>query len=473
MPTRRLLFVAFLLLPFFGIYAQNTPAHLAYDGVLWSPNDTFYVKGGNWEKAWAFTTTQKDTIDLGTDGFPGQNMKVWTTSDTLLVPYVNAPYEQWLYLKVASARDTTVYRLRFNEQASAYPDAYIQQRKGKVVFTIPAAYELANIILYLTDLAPKTGNYPTQTTYSQEVRAHFSPYKKHPLIRLLNKKCLEDDYWSTYYGFRENSICFDFEGALLSFNTPYKQVYWDNTDVLGGQFRNLLFLVQDFADQSGFRDFYAAHHAYYTQLEKREAALLPVEVMWKWLETAFPQRKDAYKIVFSPLIDGSHSTQQFHKGSFQNPCFQECVMFINSTEALDTHTEYPEKLKEGLMSGIVFTEIDHNYVNDATRQHMDAVNALMIDKDFWATKAAQQNYPSTFAIFNEYMTHALFCLYVTETYDKELAQQIIEKRVALMDRRGFIQFKPFMDILLEQMAHRKGTVYAAYGEIVARMKGIR
>jgi hypothetical protein len=125
------------------------------------------------------------------------------------------------------------------------------------------------------------------------------------------------------------------------------------------------------------------------------------------------------------------------------------------------------------MSGIVFTEIDHNYVNDATRQHIDAVNALMTDKDFWATQAAQKNYPSTFAIFNEYMTHALFCLYVTETYEKELAQQIIEKRVLLMDRRGFIKFKPFMDILLQQMAHRKETVFSLYKASIEAMKVIR
>jgi hypothetical protein len=44
MPTLRPTLIAFLLVSFFGIHAQNTPAHLAYDGVLWSPNDTFYVK---------------------------------------------------------------------------------------------------------------------------------------------------------------------------------------------------------------------------------------------------------------------------------------------------------------------------------------------------------------------------------------------------------------------------------------------
>jgi hypothetical protein len=97
----------------------------------------------------------------------------------------------------------------------------------------------------------------------------------------------------------------------------------------------------------------------------------------------------------------------------------------------------------------------------------------MTDKDFWATPAAQKNYPSTFAIFNEYMTHALFCLYITESYEKELARQIIEERVLLMDRRGYIQFKPFMDILLEQMAHRTGTVFSLYKASIEAMKVIR
>jgi hypothetical protein len=60
------------------------------------------------------------------------------------------------------------------------------------------------------------------------------------------------------------------------------------------------------------------------------------------------------------------------------------------------------------------------------------------------------------------MTHALFCLYVTETHEKELAQQIIEKRVNLMGRHKYIKFKPFMDILLGYMAHRTATMYALY-----------
>lgn len=473
MTTRLNLIPILIFIHAFAINAQNLPTRLAYDGLLWSENDSFYVKGHTWDQPWTFTTTLRDTVDLGTDGFPGQSIKVWTTTDTLTIPYVNAPDEQWLYIKVGSVKDTTIYRLRFNEQNSVYTDEVVRQKKGKITISVPETYELANIILYLTDCSQKTSNHPESGDYVQQVIRHFSPFKNHHLIQVLNKKCRENNYWSTYYGFRENSICFDFNGRFLTFSTPYKTAYWDDSEISGGEFRNLLYLIQDFADQSGFRAFYAAHKNYYNSLEKREAELLPIAQMWEWLEKDFPQRKDAYTIIFSPLIGGSHSTQQFYKGSSRTPEFQECIMFINSTEGIDAQKEYTEKIKEGLMSGIVFTEIDHNYVNPASNEFRKEIIDLMNNKNEWATEAAQKNYPSEMAIFNEYMTHALFCLYITEKYEAGQAQKIIESRLNLMNRRGYLKFKAFNEILTTEMAHRKKTVYQSYRQIIESLNKIK
>jgi hypothetical protein len=473
MTSRLLLFSSLFLISTFPLFAQNVPTRLEYDGVLWSKNDTFYVQGSNWEKPAAFATTQGDTIDLGTDGIPGLSIRVWTTSDTLTVPYVNSPFEQWLFIKVASDKGRTVYRLRFNEQTADYSDQYVKDNKGKIAFTVPETYELANIILYLSVCSQKTYNHPGKFDYADQVTQWFAPFKNHKLIQILDKKCNEKEYFTTYYGFRENSICFSFNGNALNLNTPYKMAYWDNADMMAGEFRSLLYLVQDFANKSRFKEFYAAHKAYYDKLEKRQAELLPVTQMWKWLEKEFPERMDAYKIVFSPLIGGSHSTQKFHKGFYEKPEFRECLMFINAPEAIDAQKDMPEKLKQGMMSGIVFTEIDHNYVNPASDQAIKEIKSLISNKNFWATEEEQKHYQSEYAIFNEYMTHSVFCLYITETYEPDLAQKIIDNRIGLMKRRGYIKFSEFNEILLRLMKDRKSTVYQSYKQLIEAMKSIR
>ena len=199
---------------------------------------------------------------------------------------------------------------------------------------------------------------------------------------------------------------------------------------------------------------------------------MPIQNMWQWLEKEFPQRMNAYKIIFSPLIGGSHSTQRFYNGFFQNPDYEECIMFVNSPSSLDEESEYSEQLKEGLMSGIVFTEIDHNYVNPTSKKNRGSIKTLIQNKDFWATAKAQNNYGSEYAIFNEYMTHSLFCLYVKENYPTKIAEQIIENRVQLMNRRGFIRFQSFNDRLLEFTANRTQKIVESYADIIELMKGI-
>jgi hypothetical protein len=46
--------------------------------------------------------------------------------------------------------------------------------------------------------------------------------------------------------------------------------------------------------------------------------------MWKWMEGQFPQRYQGYKVIFSPLIGGAHSTQKFSDDGYS-----ETVMFIS------------------------------------------------------------------------------------------------------------------------------------------------
>ncbi len=456
------------------IFAQNIPDKITYPDTLWSKSDSFYVWASSWDDKYVLSTTQSDTIDLGTDGFEGVYIKVWTDIDTVTIPYVNSPFEQWVFIPIASKNDTTIYRLRFNPEHSEFSSKYISEKSGTSSFQIPETYELANIILYLSDCSKLTHNHPEGTLYANQVEKHFGSFRNHPLIRILNKKCTSENYWSTYYGFRENSICFEFgDNDILEYSSPYKHVNWDRSEIMGGEFRNLTYLVQDFVNISNYRKFFLSNKAYYEKLEKRLSELQPIDKMRKWLEKEFPFKFDAFKVVFSPLIVGSHSTQNFFKGFFKNPDFKECIMFVNSSESIDLNNQYSEALKEGLMSGIVFTEIDHNYVNPSSSKNAILIKELLKNKNFWATANAQQIYSSENAIFNEYMTHSLFCIYVSENYSKSDANAIINDRIKLMAKRGFSKFDEFNITLGSILKNRTKTVYELYPEIINQMQNIK
>ena len=456
-----------------AIFAQTAPLVSNYPDTLWSETDTFYVHSDGWPEPWSFATTEGDTVDLGTDGYAGVSIKLWTSSDTVTVRYVNSPFKQWLYIPIASPKDTTIYRLRFNPQSAVFSEGYINQNIGQISFSIPETYELANIILFLSSCSQRTGNHPN-STYAEKVSKHFSAFKNHPLVKILDSQCGADDYFQRYYNFRENSICYEFEEDNLIYAKPYAHV-WGYSDVMqGGAFRELAYLVQDFAIKTEFRKFYQENLTYYQRLENREKELMPIDKMWRWLEKEFPSKIQSYKVVFSPLIGGSHSTQKFHHGSFMNSKFYEVVMFVNSSESIDQDENYSEQQKEGLMSGIVFTEINHNYVNPTTSQYRKEVDSLLANLENWATKDALANYGSAYAVFNEYMTHALFCLYVQESYSEEIANFVIQDREALMDRRGFNKFKQFNKILLTRLEKesRRKPVAEYYPEVLKQMETI-
>lgn len=452
-----------------NLYSQNLTADVLYPDTLFSTNDSFYIDNKVFLRVWPNKIEKSDT--LGTNGMKGNSLKIWTDLDTITVTHVNFPYQQLVTIPMVGLHDTILLTLRFQKNRTAYTNQYVKSHLNNVKISIPETFELANIILRLSECSAKTGNRP-DTEYSNRVDKYFREFKNHKLIQILNKKCEGDEYWDTYYGFRENSMCYEFdEEHFLQYTTPYKHVNNDKADIFGGHFRNLLYLVQDFATKSNFSTFYTQNEKYYNQNIERQKELLPIRDMWDWLENHFPQRKESFHIIFSPLIGGSHSTRNFATG-YRSTEFEECLMFINSPENLDK-TELEEKVKIGLMSGIVFTEIDHNYVNPVSSKHIDDIKNLLVDKDFWARKEAQKNYKHEYAIFNEYMTHSVFCLYIAERYKSPFKEEIINRRIALMERRGYPKFEEFNSRLIHLMQKTNKTLADSYKDIILEMNHIK
>ncbi len=455
----------------------NIPEGVIYPDTLWSSTDSFHIASSTSRTVYTFPISVEDTINFGTYGYSRDNyFTIYTDLGSLKVRHVNFPARQLVKIPIASPTDTTICILRFQAATCHFTDEYMKETRGLTSVQIPPVYELANIALYLSDCSVKTQNHPQGGAYIAAVLAHFSVFKDHPLVRALNKQCADPDaYWDYYYGFRESSVSFSIdEDNILQYDTPYKRVGYSPSGVPGGEFRNLLYLVQDFAMESDFYAFFSQHLPYYQALEERQAELLPIHQMWQWVEREFPYRRDVYRIIFSPLIGGSHFTERFENGPIFEPDFVECLMFIDSPEQIDANPAYSEELKEGLRSGVVFTEIDHNYINPASDEYRREVKALIADKDFWATEDAQRSYGSESAIFNEYATHSLFCLYVEETYNEATAKKVIADRVQLMERRGFYRFAAFNTAFSSlRKANPNQTIYELYGKMIQQMHTIK
>ena len=460
------------ILPGTRVRAQTLPAEMVYPDTLRAPDDSLRIYfSASQEEA---RVNLNDPGSFGTDGQPGRRLEVRTLQDTLSVASVNTFYDQHLLIPVVGRTDTFLYRLRFNGGPQPHPEAYRSAHRGTTAFEVPEVYELANVILYLSALSDSTGNHPVGSAYTDAVAAHFAPFRRHALVRLLDKHAAADEAgFSLYYGFRENSYGFAFDEwdrlTAVPYHLPVAADFYSGlAPITALTFVDLLYLVQDFAQQSGFRQFYRDHAGEYAEQIEQQQRLMPVRGMWDWLEREFPERMDHYAIVFSPLIGGSHSTQRFQEDPFDRPySFHESIMFVNGPNEM-LATSYDTITQEALQSGIVFTEIDHNYVNPITSKYHDEVTAKMGSLANWNGRAGTGYYDSPYATFNEYVTHALFCLYIRETYPEEVAELVIDRREQLMDRRDFPRFRAFNQAFLTRFAKEKRgePLSESYAEII-------
>lgn len=361
------------------------------------------------------------------------NDKSNTSKKLILLPIVAAP----MVLLFAALACQKLHGL--GSVFSLYPRAsytadYIERNKGKVLVEIPEVFELANIAIAITDFGlTDPWRVHKQGDYYQRVLKHFKAFKDHPLIG-------EPDLnYNFTFQFRDNSACYVFEEdkivhAGLYFNMRRPDL-----------FKKHLALVEDFARVSNFRKFYRDNLPYYQEQTRLYRQKVPIHQMWAWLEERFPARHDCYKVVFSPLIGASHETC-----SFEDNGFSETIMFISGPgESKDTSN----KIEEGFLSRVVFTEIDHNYVNRVTKQYLHRVNKAFADLDAWNK---QSGYRAPEYTFNEYMTWAVFVLYAHDNYEKQDAEVIVKKSTVetMVHHRKFVRFKEFADRLLELYRNR-------------------
>jgi hypothetical protein len=113
--------------------------------------------------------------------------------------------------------------------------------------------------------------------------------------------------------------------------------------------------------------------------------------------------------------------------------------------------EYNQNVNEMLESRVVFTEIDHNFVNPLSDKKIDIINKVFADRNKWTKECkATSAYESAYSVFNEYMTWGLFSLYCLDNFPSNDARQSIQKMEKQMtNSRNFIKFKEFNQQLIK------------------------
>lgn len=321
-------------------------------------------------------------------------------------------------------------------QPVEFPAEYVAENRDLVAFGTTEAFELAYIIFALTPAGRAEGSPIRQgTAYHEAVLDWFGEHADHAAVTGLGER-------PNLPRLAGNAVDFGFDGEGRLVELRDFGSLWGSRDL----FREHLEAIGDFARTSGFLDFYAAHRPVYDAQAATYETGVDLAGMDAWLESEFDARRDAYRILFSPLTGGLHWT-----GGLEGEDFSE-VRIVTAPPSALSGAKGPE-IFAATLERMLFTEIDHNYVNPATDAYGEGVEAAFGDVDFWNTG---QGYRSAQLTFNEYMTWAVYLVWARGSYDGELFRTVESSTIDFMeDRRGFPRFGSFVSTVEELYAGRE------------------
>lgn len=329
----------------------------------------------------------------------------------------------------------------YDEGNFSFDENYIKTNKGRYSIEIPEVQELVHLIFALTPTGIKDTNLVNQEgEYYQQVMREFGSLREDPLVLKMDNLLQE----GKYIILKMDACGFYFDGDEIKKDGIYNKLSWSGPNSL----EQYIPEIQEFGKKINFREFYNRNKSSYQQLINLMEQQTSVKEQWEWLENNFDLKYDNYRITFSPLVNGSHSTN-----SFKQSDFKQTVMFIRGPLE---DKNYSSEMIRGMMTCIVFTEIDHNYVNPVSDVFEKEIKSAIPSLFAWATPDATAHYHNEYMVFNEYVTWAVYSLYAQEKFAKEdfeILNEYIETMMA--ERRGFIRYREFNRKLMELYANRK------------------
>jgi hypothetical protein len=360
--------------------------------------------------------------------------------------------------------------------AAVFDAAYRSAHAGKIDVEVPEVYELVNIAIAMTPtgLADRNLVYHDSDYYAA-MRRWFDPFKDHPALAALDAALKQGPAWYPTLKMNGYAFAFDAQGRIV------QSPVYDRTG-FSGERRNTLraFIpqLQAFADASKFRDFYhqqqpayAAQIAFYAGGDGAcggggagGAGGAGVEAMRAWLDLNFPGAAGygGYKIIFSPLVAYSQSATWLESDGYRE--LQAHVNFPYPQDvARRTHGATLSKTAETILRGdIVFTELNHGYINPEGDRYAGRVTRATSHRERWVDPARGADYYAGISAFNEYMNWGLVSLRAIDFAPAGEQQTLIAIVDEMMtQRRGFPRFAAFDAFLVDLYRHRApGTTVA-------------
>jgi len=264
---------------------------------------------------------------------------------------------------------------------------------------IPEQYELSNIILALTEYG-QADKWEVQknSTYYKEVMEYFKPVLDHPLLDSVN---YSREKWDFYLSFRTDAYVFSFakDGKLRR-----DKVFATNEG--RNPFEENLELVNDFVRKSNFRKFYKAHLPYYKTLINNYREYHFIDQIYRFLDLQLGKPANyrsgsSLNVVLSPLVLRMNCHRVIDERVVADfPSATES--FLSGFKGVSLETRIVD-------SHMPFTEIDHGYVNPISDRFSKEI-AGHFDESKWSKDSGYTG----IAVFNEYMTWAMYELFVNE-----------------------------------------------------------
>lgn len=300
------------------------------------------------------------------------------------------------------------------------------------------SYELSNIILALTQYG-RTDKWDVQKVppYYDEVLKYFDPVKNHPLLDSVNYSRKE---WEKFLGFRTDMYAFSFDkNGKLKREFPFNSFGPQEVD------KNIA-LINDFVAKSNYRKFYYNHLDFYNKIVSNYKKFYFLNKSKLFLDKIAEKPKNDikknYVIAISPLVGG-----------------QNCHRDIDSLTTVDFPNISRDLILGNLDNNIrmrivenhsIFTEMDHGYINPISDKYAKMI-AANFDLSKWDKGSGYRGISS----FNEYMTWAVYDLFIKENFPK-FADSISLQWQYQNASRGFIAQNLFAKKLSELYFSKKG-----------------
>jgi hypothetical protein len=399
----------------------------------------------------------------------GSKKRVTFVTDIDSISFMVEGGKTYDFCVVVMGKDSAYTRITTNPEAASFSKSYIKKYNNKTVIEVPEAYELTNIVLALTKLGISDSDLVNHNThYYADVMNWFGEYKNETIVLKIDSLVQKDIF--KYFYLKMDAYSFDMDKNKVVRSDIYDRTSWGQENTLLPYMKEL----EQFANKTRFRDFYSKHKGLYKSQIAYYKDSLDLESMQGWLNKHFPKTSyNCVKVIFSPLVGGNQSVK-----TMENNGFSEVHTHVNFPYEEDGDKAYTAKVNKVISGNVVFTELNHAYINPETEKYLNDSNFQIAFKDLsiWEadSSAATLGYGNAFACFNEYMNWGLVSLrYMDYLTEQERAPAISRLERHITKVRGFTKFTEFNQHLMMLYKNRRaGTTLAAlYPDIIKWCKG--